>query len=185
MRWFVLAAESGESGGTFTDINFATALWTWVAFVVAYLVLSRLAWPRLAASLEERELRIAEGLRKADEAEARARQLMEQRQRLLDESRKEAQQLLASARAEAEQRARAVLLAAQQELAEERKRAKQEVALERARATEELKQAAVDLTLLTASRILQRNLHDDLHQRVARDIVDEVANARAHEPLVA
>lgn len=174
MNWGVLAAEEG---GSFTDLNFKTALVTWIAFAVTYLLLSKLAWPRLAATIEGRELRIAEGLRHAEEAEARAHELMAQQEQVLDEARKEAQQLLAAARSAAEQEANAVLRSAQEELAEERSAAKAEIARERAEAMEGLKRAAAELTVLTAGKLLKRPIDDEHHRRLAREIVDDAAAA--------
>src|SRR5581483_1871053 len=113
----VLAAEPG---GDFTDINLATVVWTWVAFGITFLVLSTVAWPALAAKIEEREQRIAEGLRKAEEAEGRARLLMDEQMRILDAARKEAQGVLAVARVAAEQEATALVQSAQAAIAEER-----------------------------------------------------------------
>jgi len=165
----VLAAEPG---GDFTDINLATVVWTWVAFGITFLVLSTVAWPALAAKIEEREQRIAEGLRKAEEAEGRARLLMDEQMRILDAARKEAQGVLAVARVAAEQEATALVQSAQAAIAEERKRRKEEVAFERAKAVEELKQTAVDLTLLTSARLLGRGLDDEDHRRLAREMVE-------------
>ena len=48
-----------------SDLNFVTAAWVWVAFIVTFLILRKVAWPGLADKLEERELRIVEGLKKA------------------------------------------------------------------------------------------------------------------------
>ena len=172
MSWTVVAAEKG---GSFTDLNFRTALITWIAFAVTYLVLSKLAWPRLAATIEARELRIAEGLRHAEEAEARAQQLMTQQQQVLDEARKEAQQILAAARSVAEQEASAVLRSAQKALADERRAAKAEIARERTEAMEDLKRTAAELTLLTAGKLLKRAIDDEYHRRLAQELVDDAA----------
>lgn len=172
----VLAAEGGA--GSLTEINPATAVLTWITFGIAFIVLSRRAWPALAAKLEARELRIAEGLRKAEEAEERARLLVEQQARLLDEARREAHQLLAARRAAAEREANAVLESAQAAMAEERKRRKQEIALEQAQVLKELKQAAVDLTLLTAAHVLERDLDGDQDRDLAKQAVEEAAAGR-------
>jgi len=172
----VLAAEGGA--GSLTEINPATAVLTWITFGITFIVLRRRAWPALAAKLEARELRIAEGLRKAGEAEERARLLVEQQARLLDEARREAHQLLTARRAAAEREAKALLASAQAAMAEERKRRKQEIALEQAQALKELKQAAVDLTLLTAAHVLKRNLDDDAGRELATQAVEEAGAGR-------
>jgi F-type H+-transporting ATPase subunit b len=166
-----LAAEG--SGGSITDINVATAVVTWIAFGITFIVLTLRAWPALAATLEARELRIAEGLRKAEQAEEQARLLQEQQARILDEARRETQHLLAAARMAAEQEANALLQSAQAAMAEERRQRRQEVALERARALDELKQAAVDLTLLTAAHLLKRALDSEEDRCLAKEAVEE------------
>jgi F-type H+-transporting ATPase subunit b len=178
MNWVLLATEAAESaeGGSFTDVNIATAVWAWVAFLVTFLILRKVAWPALIAKMEEREVRIAEGLRKAEEAEKRTRELMEKQEQILEEARKEAQKLLADSRASAESAKAEILRASQQEIAEQRERAKKEIGLEVAKSVEELKRATVELTLEASARLLKREIRDDDHRRLAREVVDEVAS---------
>src|SRR2546428_7940432 len=98
MHWaLVLAAESSDKGGSFTDLKPVTAIWAWVAFLTTFFILSKVAWPGLAAKMEARELRIAEGLKPAQEAEARAEEIAARQEELLAETRQEAQKLLADA----------------------------------------------------------------------------------------
>ena len=171
----LLATEAGGEEPTFTDLKPITAVWVWVAFIVTFLILSKVAWPGLAKKLEERELRIAEGLRKAEEAEERARELAEKQEQVLAEARVEAQKLLADARAAADNVKNDLMRQAQEEIGAERERAKKEIGLERAKAIDELKQVTVDLTLEASARLLGRELRDEDHRRLAREVVEEVA----------
>lgn len=175
MGWFLLATEAD---GGITDLDFATAVWTWVAFLITFFLLKRIAWPIFVRKMEEREVRIADGLRKAEEAEARARDLVEKQEEILDEARKEAQKLLADSRAAGENTKTDLLDAAQREIAAERERAKREIGLEQAKAIDELKRATVDLTLEASARLLKREMRDDDHRRLAREVVDEVSSGR-------
>lgn len=175
-NWLLLlATEAGGEEPTFTDLKPVTAVWVWVAFIVTFLILSKVAWPGLARKLEEREIRIAEGLRKAEEAEERARELAEKQEQVLAEARVEAQKLLADARAAADHVKNDLLRQAQEEIGAERERAKKEIGLERAKAIDELKQVTVDLTLEASARLLRRELRDEDHRRLAREVVEEVA----------
>lgn len=178
MDWVLLATEGGEEKKEFTDLNFATALWVWIAFIATFLILRKVAWPIFLRKMEEREIRIAEGLQKAEEAETRARELMEQQEQILAETRQEAQKFLADSRASAENAKAELVSAAQEEIAAERERAKKEIGLERAKAVEELKKATVELTLEASSRLLKREMRDEDHRRLAREVVDEVASGR-------
>jgi F-type H+-transporting ATPase subunit b len=138
----------------------------------------KVAWPALQNTMEARELRIAEGLKKAEEAEARARELVEKQEQILEEARKEGQKFLAEARAAAENVKNDMVSAAQEEIAEQRERAKKEIGLEVARAVDELKRATVELTLEASARLLKRELRDEDHRRLAREVVEEVASGR-------
>ena len=172
----VLATEAGEKGGgSFTDLKPVTAIWAWIAFLTTFVILSKVAWPGLAAKMEARELRIAEGLRKAEEAEERARELAAKQEQVLAEARAEAQKLLADARAAADNVKDDLMRQAQEEIGAERERAKKEIGLERAKAIAELRQVTVDLTLEASSRLLKRELRDEDHRRLAREVVEEVA----------
>lgn len=173
MSWTLLAAEGG-----FTDVSIPTILWAWVSFGVTFFALKKVAWPMLQAKMEERELRIAEGLRKAEEAEKRTRELMEKQEQILEEARTEAQKFLAESRAAAENAKNDLLAAAQAEMAAQRERAKKEIGLERAKAVEELKKAAVELTLEASSRLLKREMRDEDHRRLAQEVVEAVASKR-------
>ena len=161
-------------GGALTDINFWTVLWTWAAFLVTLWALSKIAWPILRDKMEERELRIREGLEKADEAERRAKELMERQEAVLDEAREEAKKLLAQSRATAQNIRDETVAAAQTEIAEERERAKKEIGLERNRALAELRSVTVDLTLQAAGRVIERELKDEDHRRLAAEVIAEV-----------
>jgi F-type H+-transporting ATPase subunit b len=169
----LLAAEGG-----LTDVSGWTIIWAWIAFGVTFLALRKIAWPMLQAKMEEREVRIAEGLKKAEEAEKRARELMTKQEQILDEARQEAQKLLADSRAAGDNAKNDLLAAAQKEIEAQRERTKKEIGLERAKAVEELKRATVELTLEAAARILKREMRDEDHRRLAREVIDEVAAKR-------
>jgi len=184
----VLLADDNVAG-----LHLATAVWTWVMFLVTFFVLSKVAWPMLARKMEERELRIAEGLKKAEEAEARARDLMEQQESILAAARADAQKLLADSRAAADNMKNDILRQAQEDIGAERERAKREIELERAKAIDDLKQATIDLTLEASARLLRRELrakrqpaerqrsHSNTDQQATQETVAERSSATAHK----
>jgi F-type H+-transporting ATPase subunit b len=151
-------------GGGLTDLNPVTWAWTAATFFVTLWALSKVAWPMLAAKMEEREIRIRDGLEKAEQAERRAQELLEKQEEILQQSREEASKLLAESRA----------AAAQNEISAERERARREISLERVKALDELKAATIDLTLEAAGRLLQRDMNDEDHRRLAAEVIQEV-----------
>lgn len=157
------------------EFNPAAFVWTLVLFLVTFWILAKIAWPMLTKKMEEREVRISEGLRKAEEAEARAQELADRQEEILNEARVEAKQLIADSRAAAETQRQSLIEAAQVDIAAERERAKREIDLERARAIDELKKTTVDLTLEASTELLGRELGDDDHRRMVRGLIDELA----------
>ena len=157
------------------QFNPGSFFWTLGLFLATLFILSKIAWPMLAKKMEEREVRIADGLKKAEEAEARAQELADRQEQILAEARVEAKQLIADSRAAAESQRATLLENAQAEIAAERERAKREIDLERARAIDELKATTVDLTLDASTELLKRELDDDDHRRLVRNLIDELS----------
>jgi F-type H+-transporting ATPase subunit b len=164
---------AGDSPGL-TDISVPTMVWAWVSFLVTLFLLSKIAWPMLAKKMEEREIRIREGLEKAAEAERRAQELMDRQEELLQETRDEAKKLLAKSRETAENIRQETVAAAEKEISDQRERAKKEIDLERSRALDELRKAAVDLTLDAAGRVLEREIKGEDHRRLASEVIGEM-----------
>ena len=165
---------AGGGGGSLTDVTVASALWALASFFVAYQVLKRVAWPMLLEKMEEREIRIRDGLDKAAEAEQRATELMEKQEAILQEAREESQKVLADSRAAAENIKNETLEVAQREIATEKERAKKEIALEKAKAIDELRKTSVQLTLDAAGKLIERDLNDDDHRRLAAEVIAKV-----------
>jgi F-type H+-transporting ATPase subunit b len=160
----------GEAGsGNILSPNGGLMVWTLVIFVILLFVLSKYAFRPITAAVAAREKALEDALEQAkrDRAEAAAH-LAEQRQ-LLDRAHADAQRLIVEARSTGDS-VRQQLLAQthtqQQDLLE---RARKEIDDERARAIADLRREAVDLAILGAGKVIEKNLDDATN----RKLVDE------------
>lgn len=135
-------------------------------FVVLLIILRLTLYKPILKMLDERKVKIAEGLNAAEAARAEAAQAQANIQGQLDAARKEGQELVASAqtiatRIQAEAREQA---ARDREAALERSKA--EIELERDRAIAELRREFADITVSAAEKVINQSLDRQSHQRI-------------------
>lgn len=153
-------------------------LWTWILFALVFLILWKFAWKPLREQLEARENRIKDTVDKADQVKAEAESLLEQHREQMDRAKADAQEILNQGRDAAERSMKDHLAKAQEEAEELRERAQKEIELQKNKALDELRRETVDLTIMAASRVLERSLDDDDHRKMTEGVIDELGHVR-------
>jgi len=161
------------------QLNFADfppqLIWLAITFVVLYLLMSRVALPRVATVLERRQAHIATDLEKAEKRRAEAEEALAAYRQTLDAARTDAQSAVRSAADEMarQQAARDAELAAS--LAKRTREAEASIAAARDRAQDEMRLVAGDIAAVIAAKLAEVTLPAD---RVAA-AVDAVRRERA------
>src|ERR1700679_1774738 len=74
-----MAADAGEPPPPgLLDINFASAIWVLISFVLLVIILKKAAWQNVLDSLKGREDRIRNDIRAGEEARAKAETLLKE-----------------------------------------------------------------------------------------------------------
>ena len=136
-----------------------------ICFVVVFGVLAKMLMPRIQQTLTERTELIEGGLARADEAQAEAKQLLDQYRQQLAEARHEAARLREEAR---EQGAQIIAEMREQAQAEARRvteAAQSQIEAERQQALIALRAEVGTLAVELASRIVGESLTDEARQR--------------------
>jgi F-type H+-transporting ATPase subunit b len=172
--------HAAKPGGMLTP-NGGLMIWTLLIFIVLMAILTRYAFRPITAAVERREQALEAALMQAtrDREEAAAR-LAEQRA-LVEQAHGEAARVVAEARAAAE-RVRTDLMtqahADQQQLLQ---RAREEIDGERRRAIADLRREAVDLAILGAGKVIERNLDDTANRALVEKFLSEIPTSPARE----
>ena len=136
-----------------------------LAFVVVFVVLWRVLLPRIQQTLAERTDAIEGGLKRADEAQAEAKQTLDQYQAQLADARHEASRL----RQDAQEEGARILAELRAQGEAERQRlvaaANEQIEADRAQAIQALRTEMGSLAVELASRVVGEALDEDARQR--------------------
>ena len=161
--------------------NLGNAVWTLVIFVLVVVVLGKFAWGPVLSLLQQREEFIHKSLSDAkhdrDEAEARLKEYAAKLQSaqaeavaIIDEARKDAERLRQELRERARTEADTML-----------KNAERQIELQTTRAVQQIRQEAVDLSVMIASKLLQRNISKEDNEKLIADALKQIeASPRSH-----
>ena len=167
----VLAAEGGND---LIKVVPGLMIWTIVTFAIVFFVLKKFAFGRIQGLIDKRRETIRDALDAADQAREEARELREltlkereeakrERERILDDARRQAQAQLEQARAEAKADLDRRLEENQRELEAENRKLR-----------EEIRRDVVELTLLAAEKVTGKVLDSKDQRRLIDETLSEI-----------
>ena len=149
-------------------------IWGSIAFLILFVALWKLAFPKINEMLQDRAAKIRSGLEESEKAKAEAERLQAQYRKQLDEARGEAAKIVEEAKRTGESLRKDIVAKAEQEAQEIMQRARRDVAGEAGRAKQQLQSELVNLSLELATKVIERELAepDAAKQLVERTIAD-------------
>ncbi|WP_245825790.1 F0F1 ATP synthase subunit B family protein [Oceanibaculum nanhaiense] len=158
-----LAAEGGGAGLPQLDpSNFATQIfWLAVTFIALYLLMSRVALPRVRDVLEERERRITDDLEKAQRLKDESEAVLAEYEKALADARASAQALFAQAAEQANAEAAKRQQDVAQKLAKQLEKAESRVQAAKTEALDNIRQVATEVAQDAAARLIGGDVAED------------------------
>jgi F-type H+-transporting ATPase subunit b len=160
---FYLAQTNGSANPLVPSVT--ELIFGFIGFFIIFGLLAKVLLPRIQTTLEQRTDAIEGGLKRADESQAEANQLLEQYRAQLAEARHEAARL----REEAKEEGARIKAELRQQGEAERQRlvdsARAQIAADRQQALTSLRTEVGALSIELASRIVGESLEDDARQR--------------------
>ena len=149
-------------------------IWTIITFLGLLFALKKLAWGPLLEALESRQSAIRKSLDDAAQARQELERLNQESSNIINKARAEADQIIVSSRADAERLREDMKVKARAEAEGIVKNAERQIQLETARALQQIRTEAVDLSVMIASKLIQRNLTKEDNERLIRDALAQV-----------
>jgi len=154
----ILQQSGDKGGGNILTPNGGLMVWTVVIFLILLFVLSRYAFKPITAAVQAREKALEDAIEGAKHDREEAAKLLDEQRRHLEASRDEGQKIVAGARAAAEEVRQSMLDAARAQQQEILDKARADINRERDAAIADLRREAVDLAILGASKVIEKNL---------------------------
>jgi F-type H+-transporting ATPase subunit b len=153
-------------------------IWTILTFLVLLGLLAKFAWRPLLEALESRQNAIRKSLDDAQQARQELERLNQESANILRKARAEADQIIVSGRSDAERLREEMRQKAKAESDGIVKNAERQIQLETARALQQIRSEAVDLSVMIASKLIQRNLTKEDNERLIEEALKQVEGPR-------
>jgi F-type H+-transporting ATPase subunit b len=169
----LIAAE--EEGGSFlVSPSLGLMIWTLIAFGITFLILQRLAFPRIAEALERRRRAIEESVDAAERTRKEADELLAEYRERLREAREQAEDIVARSRKAADRFQEESKADAKREREELLETTRRDIQAETRRALAEIRKEVANLTVLATEKVTRKTLDDQDHRRLVEEALSEV-----------
>ena len=153
-------------------------IWTILTFLGLLWALKKLAWSPLLEALETRQNAIRKSLDDAQQAKSELERLHVESAQILQRARVDAEAIITQSRSDGDRLREEIRARARTEADHIVKNAERQIQLETSRALEQIRHEAVDLSVMIASKIIQRNLTKEDNERLIDDALKQVEGRR-------
>ena len=173
MLAIVAAAKEGSSNFLVSP-NVGLMIWTLIAFLVTFLLLRKLAFPRIAEALDKRQRAIEESIDAAERTRVEADELLAEYRERLSEARTQAEEIVARARKAAEVHERESLEEARVRRDELLEQTRRDIEAETRRAIQEIRAEVADLTIMATEKVTRKALDAGDQRRLVEEALGEL-----------
>ena len=149
-------------------------IWTIITFVVLLTILAKFAWGPLLRALESRQEAIRKSLDDAQAAKQELERLQLESAQIIRQARGEAEAIISQSRTDAGRLREEMRQKAKAEADAIVKNAERQIQLETTRALQQIRHEAIDLSVMIASKIIQRNLSKEDNERLIEEALKQV-----------
>jgi F-type H+-transporting ATPase subunit b len=167
-------AAKEESSNFLVSPDVGLMIWTLLAFLVAFFVLRKWAWPAITEALDKRQHAIEESIDTAERARTEAAALLDEYRERLKEARSQADEIVARSRKAGEVHERESLEQAKAKRDELLEQTRRDIEAETRRAIQEIRNEVADLTILATEKVTRKTLDDDDQRRLVEDALSDL-----------
>jgi F-type H+-transporting ATPase subunit b len=149
-------------------------IWTIISFVILLVLLWKVAYKPITKALKKREDSIRDSLEEAQKTRESAETLLNDYKNQLAAAREEAQKIISEGKIMGENVKKEIIQKAHEESNQIVKRAQEEIEFQKEKALMELKERIADLTIMAASKVIEKTLDKKDHEQLIDEYISKV-----------
>ncbi|HET7627008.1 MAG TPA: F0F1 ATP synthase subunit B [Bacillales bacterium] len=157
-------------------LEFGTMIFQAAVFIVLLLLVSKFAMKPVREMFKQRQEHIENEIKAAELARERAEESMEKQKKALEAARDEAYQIVANAKKQAELQGDKVLKNAEEQANRSLQEARAEIEREREKAVAALREQTAELSVMLASKIIEKELDKKEQQAEIDEFLKQVGD---------
>lgn len=161
-------------GSGFLSPDASMVLLTWITFFLLLAVLHKFAWKPILASLDAREERIRRSLVEADKVKEELQRINQARDQVMAEAEARAKEILEQSRKAAVEAAKIIQHKAREEGQILLANARREIQEEKEKAQADLRQESAHIAITLAGKLLEENLDNEKNRRLINEYIKEI-----------
>jgi F-type H+-transporting ATPase subunit b len=170
----LLPIAAKDSGNFLVSPSVGLMIWTLLAFFITYLILRKLAFPRIQEALDRRQRAIEGSIDAAERTRREADELLAEYRERLKEARAQAEQIVERARKAGEAHERETVEDAKAKREELMEQARRDIEIETQRAIQEIRREVADLTVMATEKVTRKALDEDDQRRLVEEALREL-----------
>jgi F-type H+-transporting ATPase subunit b len=149
-------------------------IWTILTFLVLLTLLAKFAWGPLLKALDSRQETIRKSLDDAERAKQELGRLHEESAQIIKAARADAEAVISQSRSDADRLREEMRQKARAEANGIVRNAERQIEMQTDRALQQIRQEAVELSVMIASKLLQRNLSAEDNEKLIDEALKQV-----------
>lgn len=162
----------------FGSINWFDAIYQLIMFFILLALLRKFAWGPIMDMMQKREEHIANEIDTAEKNRKEAEKFLEEQREAIQAARQEAQDIVENAKKLSEKQHEEIIAAAKAEAERTKATAIEEIQNEKEQAVTALREQVASLSVLIATKIIEKELDEKEQEKLIQDYLKEVGEER-------
>jgi F-type H+-transporting ATPase subunit b len=165
---------ASENNSWLITPNIGLTVWTLVVFAVSFIILRKIAFPRIRQVLDDRRKGISDSIDAAEQIRHEADQVLAEYRERLTEARQQAEQIVQRARQTAEAQVREAHAEGEAKREQMLEQAKRDIEAQTRRSIDQIRREVADLTVLATEKVTRKTLTEADQRRLIDDALSEL-----------